>query len=108
MEQKVCGLCGRSYGPKLQGIHLTLGKDDQPEPVFDYDICFKCTYKVSNLILAIQLTRPKKCEFCEFDIRLKYYSENYTKKTLPTLKKNSINGLNIGNFASNLAHTLHL
>lgn len=66
-QEKVCGLCGRSYGSKLQGMHLTLVNDKQPEPVFDYDICFKCTYKLSDLILAIRSTRPKKCEFCEFD-----------------------------------------
>lgn len=66
-QEKVCGLCGRTYGPKLQGMHLTLANDNQHEPLCNNDICLKCTFKLSELILAIKLTRPKKCEFCEFD-----------------------------------------
>ena len=66
-QEKVCGICGRSYEPDLLAMHLTLAKDSQTEPLYDYDICLRCTYKLGELILAIQLTRPKKCEFCQFE-----------------------------------------
>lgn len=66
-QQKVCGLCGRSHGSKLQGMHLTLTNDSQHEPVYDNDICLKCALKLHNFILDIRRTRPRKCEFCEFE-----------------------------------------
>ena len=66
-RQKLCDLCGRSYSPEPLAMHLTLRKDDQPELVHDYDICLMCTYKLHKLISDIRATRPKKCEFCEFE-----------------------------------------
>ena len=64
--EKVCDLCGRSYTTGPLTVRLTLTKDKQPA-IYDYDICLRCTYKLHSVIHDIQMTSPKKCEFCQFE-----------------------------------------
>lgn len=73
-QEEVCGLCGRTYSlktvnrrPCSDNLRLFL-LNRKSVKLHEYDICPHCAIKLHNFINDIRRNRPKKCEFCEFDI----------------------------------------
>ena len=72
-QQKVCSLCGREYSlkpvnrrPCSDMLQLFL-MNRKSVTLHEYNICPQCALKLHKVVLDIQRTRPKKCEFCEFE-----------------------------------------
>lgn len=79
LPEKACDICGKTYklkphhfsaefAPIMDSSHVRVKiETDKATELYDYDICQVCATKVLKNIIEMQIKRPIKCEFCEFD-----------------------------------------